>query len=101
MSEAEIQAQLKATREEITQTLSQLVDQVDPRQAVKRSKEQAQATAADLQEQAKASVADLREQAKATVEEAKGGDTRAIAIVAGVAAGVLAVGALVIRRLVK
>lgn len=101
LSEAEIQEQLRRTREEITDTLNQLVEQVDPRRALKRSQKQAQATAADLSDQARQKVDDLRAQAQHTVDEAKRGDTRSRAIVAGAAVGILVVGLLGVRSLIK
>ena len=100
-TEDEILADLAKTREEITATLGELVDQVDQRQAVKRSKQQAQQAAADLGETAKAKAEQLQEKALATVDEAKQGDQRARAIVAGVAVGALAVGVVVVRRLIR
>nr|WP_223875288.1 DUF3618 domain-containing protein [Nanchangia anserum] len=101
MSQAQIEEQLRHTREEITDTLNQLVDQVDPRRAVKRSKQQAQAGARELGDQAKVKARDLQVQAQRTLEDAKHGDNRARAILAGAAAGAGLVGFALVRRLIK
>lgn len=101
LSESEIEDQLRAARDEITDTLNQLVEQVDPREAVKRQKQQVQAAAADLGDQAMDKVADVQQQAQRTIEDAQAGDNKARGIVAGVGAGALLVGGLIIRKIIK
>lgn len=87
---ADIEAQLRQTRQEMTATVDQLVDALDPRQSINRAKSEAKHQAQELQDSA-----------LDTIDDARRGDRRAIAIVAGVAAGALLLGGLLVRKLVK
>lgn len=100
-SPAQIEADLARTREDLTATLNELVDQVDPRKAAQRGKESAQAAVADLSERAKDTAAELQAKGKQTIEDAKAGDTRARGLIAGAGVGLALVGALILHRLVR
>lgn len=81
---------MSATRKEMTDTVDQLVEALDPRKSIERTKEEAKFQAAELQDKA-----------KDTLDDARDGDRRAIAIVAGVAAAGLLIGGLLLRKLIK
>ncbi|MBK5250225.1 MAG: DUF3618 domain-containing protein [Actinomycetales bacterium] len=85
---AEIEADLLRTREELTRSVDDLSDRLDPRR-------QAQA----VKEQAKTLADGATNRAKSFVDHVKAGDSKAVSIV-GVAAAALAaiVGLSVIRR---
>lgn len=87
---ADIEAQMSATRKEMTATVDQLVEALDPRKSLDRTKEEAKFQAAELQDKA-----------KDTIDDARAGDKRALAIVAGVAVAGLVIGGLLIRKLLK
>lgn len=85
-----IENDLKKTREEMTQTVDQLVSSLSPKQNAKRVK----ANALDKAHQALGQAQDL-------LEQAKSGDRKAQKILAGIAAGVGLAGTLLIRKVLR
>jgi len=87
-SAAEIEADLRRTREELTRTVDELSDRLDPRTQVNAVKDQAKVLADGA-----------TKQAKTFVDDVKAGDTKAVSI-AGAAAAVVAgiIGISVLRR---
>ncbi|WP_159621638.1 DUF3618 domain-containing protein [Ruania rhizosphaerae] len=77
---AEIEADLAATREELTHTVDQLSQRVDPRRQAQEAKEKAQAGVTSF------------------VEGLKSGDPKAIGIAGAAAAAVLAIVGLSLSR---
>ncbi|WP_164505525.1 MULTISPECIES: DUF3618 domain-containing protein [unclassified Actinobaculum] len=84
---AQIEAELRRTREEMTQTVNELAGRLDPKVVAKAATDQAKK---------KAATATTR--VKALVHDAKSGDLRAIGILAGSVVVVVGLGVLVICR---
>jgi len=83
----DIEAELRRTREEMTQTVNELAGRLDPKVVAKNAADQAKQ---------KADTAANR--VKALANDAKSGDLRAIGILAGSAVAVIGLGALIIYR---
>ena len=106
---AQIEADLQRTREEMAVTVNELAGRLDPKTLAKDAAEQAKEKASDLSEAAVekarafaftasefASTASAK--AKETIEDAKSGDSQALAYLAGAAAGVASLIAILARR---
>ncbi|MDO4243581.1 MAG: DUF3618 domain-containing protein [Actinomyces sp.] len=98
-SPEEIEARLRAQREELAASVDDLAARVDPRT-------QARATGEQLRERARTAGTDLRsrvgdwgDRARATARRAQEGDSEALTAVLAVAGGVVATGLLVGRLL--
>ncbi|MFT3943796.1 MAG: DUF3618 domain-containing protein [Ancrocorticia sp.] len=119
-SAEQIEIDLKRQREEIANTVNELAERLDPKNLAKEASDQAKVKVAEFTDTAKtkanefadtaktqaSSFADTAktqassfvDTAKKTVDEAKNGDTRALAILAGGAIALLGGIALILRR---
>lgn len=111
-SPEDIERELAEKRQRMTETVDQLVDELDPKANLERAKVEAKEKLSNVSEEAKEKFSTLgddakvvaqqvQREAKLQVELAKTGDKDAIAKL-GVAAGALAlVGGLIIRKIFK
>ncbi|MDO5747826.1 MAG: DUF3618 domain-containing protein [Actinomycetaceae bacterium] len=86
----QIEADLARIREEMTSTVDELVNQINPKENAKRA-------VADIKEVAQ----ETGKKAQATIGEAKQGDPKAIKMVAIAGAVVLLVGGLIVRKILR
>ncbi|WP_022917009.1 DUF3618 domain-containing protein [Ruania albidiflava] len=85
---AEIEADLQRTREELTRTVDQLSDRVDPRRQVE-----------EIRNQARQKFADVTAQGKSFADDVKAKDPKALGILGAVAAVAAAITtAAIVRR---
>ena len=94
-----IEAQLAQKRAELSDSINELAGMLEPKRLGNLAKKQALEAAAQAKEQALEKAGQAKASAMALVDDVRAGDTRAIAIVGGVALGLtLAVVLLAARR---
>lgn len=95
---AEIKADNERVRAEMSATVDQLADRVDPRAHVAAAKERASGAASEVAEVAKVKASQAQEVGAAFVEDVKQREPKALAVVAGAAAAVAAVVAISVAK---
>ncbi|MFT0847289.1 DUF3618 domain-containing protein [Actinomycetaceae bacterium L2_0104] len=96
-SAEQIENDLKRTREDLAATVNELAGRLDPKNLAKEAGDQAKVKINAFTNTAKEKATSFSEKAKRTVDDAKNGDARALAILGGGAAAVIAGIALVLR----
>ncbi len=95
----EIEAEIQRTRLAMQSTVDELTHRLDPRAQVEDVKEKLKTQAADFQNLAKERAEQFKKLAEDTIDDARQGQPRAIATIAGIgAAAALLVGIALIRR---
>lgn len=95
---AEIQADLERTRAELSRTVDELADRVDPRAHVNAAKERVAELASDGTEQLKEAGAQAKDAATHFVSDVRSGEPRALAVAGAAVAAVAGLVAILIRR---
>lgn len=93
-----IEAQLAQIRAELSESINELAGMLDPKKLGEQAKEQALEKVGLAKDQALEKVSQAKSSAMGLIDDARAGDTRAMAIVAGTAIGLtLAIGLLASR----
>lgn len=96
----QIEARLRAQREELAASVDDLAARVDPRVQARAAGEQLRERAQSAGSDLRTRVSDLGERARRTVERAQEGDSEALTAVLAAAGGLVATG-LVLGRLLR
>ena len=97
----QIQADLAATRAQMSATVDELVQTLKPSTQVRRARDRAQVKAAELWDLSLSTAKRLRDRASDTVEDARSGDREALVRVGAVAAATAGVVGLCVLRAVR
>lgn len=95
---AEIEADNARARAELSRTVDELADRVDPRAHVAAAKDRASEAASEVAEVAKAKAAVAQDAAAGFVDDVKKRDPKALAIAAGAAAALVAIVLISVRK---
>jgi len=95
---AEIEADNARARAELSRTVDELADRVDPRAHVAAAKDRASEAASEVAEVAKAKAAVAQDAAAGFVDDVKKRDPKALAIAAGAVAALVAIVLISVRK---
>lgn len=97
-SAEQIEVDLQHTREALANTVNELAGRLDPKNLVKEAGDQAKVKINAFTDSAKGRASSFSEAATQTVNDARNGDSRALAILAGASVAVLAGIAVLVKR---